>query len=118
MPTEEERSAGAEYEKELADITRGDIARTEIMRAALRQLARGSGGPVLQEMAREVLAGRLKLRDAVKTEAYGQALFGDYQEFWQKIEQRPVAERKRLAASSEQMLARLRAKLEAENGNS
>lgn len=65
----------------------------------------------MQEMAREVLAGR-RLRDAATSDAYGEALFRNYVKFWKKIERLPGDERRRLMESSEKTLARLRAMLE------
>jgi hypothetical protein len=104
-------SAAYDYEEELSDITRGDTAKNAVMQASLRQLARGSAGPVLQEMAREVLAGRLRLRHAVTSEAYGGAVFDGYEKFWAKLEQRSPEERERLVESGNKMLAKLRGKL-------
>lgn len=101
-------AAENDYEEELADIARGDVARVAVMRASLRQFANGSAGPVLKEMADEVLAGRLDLRTAAMSDAYSQTLFESYEKFWGKLEQMPEAERERLAKSGAAMLAKMR----------
>lgn len=114
MPDMEEpvgEAAEKDYEAELADIARGDVARIAVMRASLRQFANGSAGPVLKEMADEVLAGRLDLRTAAMSDAYSHTLFESYRNFWGKLEQMPEAERERLAMSGAAMLAKMRAKL-------
>lgn len=107
-----QEDAERELVKELSDLTEGDAARVEILRASLRRLAGGSGGPALQEMARDVLSGRQRLRDAATSEAYGDALFGNYTKFWKKVERLPEDERRRLMGRSENALGKLRTKLE------
>jgi hypothetical protein len=111
--TEEPRGEAAEkdFEEELTDITRGDVARIAVMRASLKQFANGLAGPVLKEMADEVLAGRLDLRTAATSGAYSQTLFESYGKFWSKLERIPEAERERLAQSGAAMLAKMRGKL-------
>ncbi|GHF66561.1 hypothetical protein GCM10010218_55180 [Streptomyces mashuensis] len=51
-----------------------DAAQARIVHEALRHLAAGGAGEVLQEMAREVLSGRVGLREAVRVGAYAEAL--------------------------------------------
>ncbi|WKU44347.1 hypothetical protein Q3V23_09770 [Streptomyces sp. VNUA116] len=56
-------------------VTRGRGAdRARALHGALQKLASGSAGAVLQEMARDVLTGRVGLRDAVRVGAYAEAL--------------------------------------------
>src|SRR5215471_16967847 len=58
---------------EMHDIARGDPERYRLLHESLGRLAAGAAGPDLQEMAREVLAGRLTLRRAVLSGAYAGA---------------------------------------------
>ncbi|MFJ4848759.1 MULTISPECIES: hypothetical protein [unclassified Streptomyces] len=52
-----------------------DPVRARVLREQLRRLAKGGAGdPVLQEMAAEVLAGRVGLREALRIPAYAEAL--------------------------------------------
>ncbi|MCF3104959.1 hypothetical protein IPZ58_25710 [Streptomyces roseoverticillatus] len=56
-------------------VTRGRSAdRARALHSALQRLAGGCAGDVLQEMARDVLTGRVGLRDAVRVGAYAEAL--------------------------------------------
>ncbi|MFE5870500.1 hypothetical protein ACFQ6V_17905 [Streptomyces roseifaciens] len=48
--------------------------RARVLHGMLQRLAAGSGGDALQEMAREVLTGRIGLRDAVRVGTYAEAL--------------------------------------------
>ncbi|MEV6741678.1 MULTISPECIES: hypothetical protein [unclassified Streptomyces] len=65
----DEREVGDE---EFLDIAK-DPARARALRKSLQKLA-GSGDETLREMAREVLAGRVGLRQAMRTGAYREAL--------------------------------------------
>ncbi|CAM5573218.1 hypothetical protein [Streptomyces abikoensis] len=56
-------------------VTRGRSAeRARALHGALQRLAGGGHGDVLQEMARDVLTGRIGLRDALRVGAYAEAL--------------------------------------------
>lgn len=59
---------------ELRSVAHGNPEREERLRTALTRLAAGTGGPDLQEMAAEVLRGRVTLRHAVLSGAYSEAL--------------------------------------------
>lgn len=65
-----EREVGDE---EFLDIAK-DPARARALRKSLQKLAEDGRGGALQEMAREVLAGRIGLREAVQNSAYREAL--------------------------------------------
>jgi hypothetical protein len=52
----------------------GDPARARRLRRSLETLADRGGDPAVREMAREVLAGRLSLREAANVPAYGEAM--------------------------------------------
>jgi hypothetical protein len=101
--------------RELADIAQGDKALAEVLRISLRQLARGSPNPLLREMAREVLAGRVSLREAATSDQYGRALFDKYDRFWRRLQQYSVEEQERLARSGKKTLERVKTKLEEDN---
>lgn len=58
---------------ELRDMAGGDLGRYQLLRDSLRRLAAGAAGPDLAEMAREVLAGRVTLRQAMNSRAYAEA---------------------------------------------
>jgi hypothetical protein len=60
-------------DEELRGIARGDPAAYQLLRSSLQRLAEGAGGSDLQEMAREVLAGRVTLRKAMLSGAYAEA---------------------------------------------
>ena len=60
---------------DLTGITGGDEARARALRKTLQKLAGSSeAGAPLQEMAREVLSGRIGLREAMRVNAYAEAL--------------------------------------------
>lgn len=65
-----EREVGDE---EFLDVAK-DPARARALRKSLKRLAEDDRGGALQEMAREVLAGRIGLREAVSNTAYREAL--------------------------------------------
>ncbi|GHK04775.1 hypothetical protein SY2F82_65720 [Streptomyces sp. Y2F8-2] len=65
----DEREVG---DDEFLDIAK-DPARARALRKSLQRLA-GSGDETLREMAREVLTGRVGLRQAMRTGAYREAL--------------------------------------------
>ncbi|MEV4442311.1 hypothetical protein AB0K09_25545 [Streptomyces sp. NPDC049577] len=70
MPEQHEREVG--YEEFLAPGR--DRAQARAVHTALRELAAGGAGDVLQEMARDILSGRLGLRAALRVGAYADAL--------------------------------------------
>jgi hypothetical protein len=60
---------------ELRSIARGDAAKEQLLRDSLRRLAEGAAGPELREMAHEVMAGRVTLRQAMLSRVYSEALW-------------------------------------------
>lgn len=62
-----------DVDDELLNIARGDGERHRLLRESLERLANGAAGPELQEMAREVVAGRVTLRRAMLSGAYSEA---------------------------------------------
>ena len=72
-----------------------DLARARTLRDSLRTLAGGGAGAALQEMARDVLDGRIGLREAVRAPAYAEALgerVAEARRAWERI---PAEERER-----------------------
>jgi hypothetical protein len=59
-------------EDELRSMARGDPGKYQLVRDSLGRLAEGAAGPDLQEMAREVLAGRVTLRRAMMSGGYAE----------------------------------------------
>ena len=62
----------AEHERFLS-IAGGDPALAKVVYDNLRRLEEGAGGPAMQELARDVLAGRISLREAANSGAYAEA---------------------------------------------
>jgi hypothetical protein len=60
--------------EDLVEITAGDRARARVLRESLRRLADGAGGAELQEMARDVVDGRVEFRTAMLSSAYSAAI--------------------------------------------
>ncbi|MFI5657887.1 hypothetical protein [Streptomyces sp. NPDC051684] len=74
-------------DSEFLEIAR-DPALARLLRKQLETLAEGRSGKVLAEMASEVLAGRIGLREAVRVGAYDEALTsaaGKFQEGWDNM---------------------------------
>jgi hypothetical protein len=62
----------AEHERFLS-IAGGDPALAKVVYDNLRRLEEGAGGPAMQELARDVLAGKIGLREAANSGAYAEA---------------------------------------------
>lgn len=77
---------------ELRDIAGGDPQRAELLRRSLERLQNGAAGPALQEMARDVLAGRIGLRDATGYAYYQEALTAEATRYQQWRDQAGEAE--------------------------
>ncbi|MEU6370984.1 hypothetical protein ABZ876_36125 [Streptomyces sp. NPDC046931] len=87
---DEERRIG---DADLMDIAR-DEARARALRKSLQRLADSrSGNSALQEMAREVLSGRIGLREALRVGAYSDALGERIAEARREYEQQSPEER-------------------------
>jgi hypothetical protein len=95
-------------EESIREVAHGDPARQRLLRESLRALAGGAGGSALQEMARDVLAGRVGLRDAALSRYYGAELRPHAEqsiERWQRLSEQ---ERARLVASGAAAMEKLR----------
>jgi len=62
-------SADDQVDRDLDDVT-GNPAVTRHLKAKLQRLRGGAAGPELAEMARDVLAGKLRLRDVTRSSAF------------------------------------------------
>ncbi|MBB1245205.1 hypothetical protein GL263_16730 [Streptomyces durbertensis] len=79
-------------DSEFLDMAK-DPAEARLLRKSLETLAGGGAGPVLQEMARDVLAGRMGLRDAARSGAYAEAMVDGAQQFMAEWDEKSEAER-------------------------
>lgn len=84
------------------------------VKRSLGRMADGAAGPELQEMARDVLAGRIGLREAASSSAYSAALRERSSDGFTKLLSLPEEERESLAAKGQAELAELRAEAERE----
>ncbi|MFI7344464.1 hypothetical protein ACIBUY_41765 [Streptomyces sp. NPDC050085] len=91
-----------------------DPVQQRLLRKALEVFRRGDSGPVLKEMAQEVLAGRVGLRDATRVSAYAEEVIEQGQEFRNRWDAMPDREREALALSGERQVAAERALLKSE----
>ncbi|MFI6880936.1 hypothetical protein ACIBL6_46540 [Streptomyces sp. NPDC050400] len=95
------------------DLT-DDPVQQRLLRKALEVFRQGGGGPVLKELAQEVLAGRIALRDAVRIPAYAEAVLDQGHEFRTRWESMPDSEREALACEGERQVVEERARMDAE----
>jgi hypothetical protein len=58
---------------ELRSMTGGDRGLAKAVRASLERLRGGAGSPQMQELARDVLDGRISLRQVARSDVYGDA---------------------------------------------
>ncbi|NMO55201.1 hypothetical protein HH310_28955 [Actinoplanes sp. TBRC 11911] len=92
---------GEPIDDELRRMT-GNPKVADAISAGLRQLTKGGAGPELAEMARDLLAGRISLRDVGRSSAYGPQLVEAFSKFrqWQ-IDLSPE-ERERIERQTEE----------------
>ncbi|GAB7030636.1 hypothetical protein AB0G35_25035 [Streptomyces sp. NPDC021749] len=98
---------------EFVPITR-DPAMARVLRKQLEALADGKGGDVLAEMAREVLSGRIGLRDAVRVGAYEEELVRNIDKFQHKWDEMSAEERSQAEKEGTRFLQEQRAEIEQE----
>jgi hypothetical protein len=101
-----------EAEHRFAEMTR-DPARARQLRRSLETLAE-RGDPTVREMAREVLSGRLSLRDAANVPAYGEAMRQGVQEGLRAYAALSEAERREAEEEGRRQLDRVQAELDEE----
>ncbi|MFI0242359.1 hypothetical protein [Streptomyces sp. NPDC016845] len=95
------------------DLT-DDPVQQRLLRKAMEVFQRGDAGPVLKEMAQEVLAGRVSLREVTRIPAYAEAVIEQGQDFRRQWDAMPDRERDALARSGEQQLASERVLMQTE----
>ncbi len=95
------------YEK-LLDLAGGDPGRAEALKEGLEQLARGTAGPELREMANDVLNERIDLHKAVAFEVYANHIRKRLNNFMTWYDALMPAERKEILAIGREYLANLR----------
>jgi hypothetical protein len=100
-------------DEEFLDIA-GSPAEARLLRKALQQLSDGGAGQALQEMAREVLSGRVGLREAVSQGAYGEELIDKTESFRRDWESMSDREREELTEQGQQLIDKERREIEAE----
>jgi hypothetical protein len=86
----------------LSDVA-GDPRLARVLRTSLTRIADGPDGP-MREMAREVLAGRVDLRTALREPAYGEQLGAAFGRFWGDFQTMSPDERDRLVKDTRQRL--------------
>ncbi|MEV1026210.1 hypothetical protein [Streptomyces sp. NPDC050264] len=86
------------------DLT-DDPVQQRLLRKAMEVFRRGDAGPVLKEMAQEVLAGRVGLREAARIPAYAEAVIERGRDFRGRWDAMSDRERDELARSGEQQVA-------------
>lgn len=110
--SDDERQIG---DADLTDITHGDQVRARALRKALQNLSKSEqAGPVLREMAGEVLSGRTGLREAMRNGAYAEALGERLSEARRKFEQLPPEELEAQKEAARSFLDAQREEIEAE----
>lgn len=102
-------------EESIRDVAHGDPGRVRLLRESLHALADGAAGPALQEMARDVLAGRVRLREAALSTFYGAELLPHTERSMRRWAGLTEGERARLVESGGAALERLRVEEERES---
>lgn len=100
-------------DEEFLDIAK-DPARARALRGSLQRLAQGGGGEVVQEMAKEVLAGRLGLRDAMRNSAYREALSERVRDGFRALEDLPLDARQAAEEEGRRRLAEYQEEIDEE----
>lgn len=97
---------------EFLDIAKGEAEARQLRRTLETLVEHGNG--TVKEMARDVLAGRIGLREAVNVSSYSEALVETARPFREKWEEMSDAERHQLAAEGERQLEEERRQLASE----
>ncbi|GLW19071.1 hypothetical protein Stsp01_58140 [Streptomyces sp. NBRC 13847] len=91
-----------------------DQARARALRTSMQRLAGQSGNGALQEMAREVLSGRVGLREALQVGAYREALQEKARAGMRAIDGMSAAERGEAEAEGQRQLDAYQAEIDQE----
>lgn len=98
---------------EIMDVAGRDPARAVVISLTLRRFASGVSGELLKEMADAVLSGRIGLRQAAASDAYGQAIATGFDRFWSRYEHLSESQRRRAVEAGDAQLRRIRTRLAA-----
>ncbi|MFE7272664.1 hypothetical protein [Streptomyces sp. NPDC057623] len=90
-------------DEEFVSIAR-DPALARLLRKQLESLADGRAGAVLAEMAKEVLSGRIGLREAVQVGSYEQELLATAENFERKWDEMSELEKSQAEAEGVKLL--------------
>ncbi|MGW2367806.1 hypothetical protein ACWCZ5_19760 [Streptomyces sp. NPDC001667] len=82
-----------------------DRAQARAVRRGLQEMAEGGAGEVLQEMARDILSGRIGLREALRVGPYATALAERVRAAHAEWGAMPAADRERHMAEARRFLA-------------
>lgn len=107
-------SATPQPDDQFTDMTAGDPVRARQLRTSLQTILDRSNDSTLREMAREVLSGRLSLRDAAKVPAYGEAMRAGMQQGLRAYEEMSESERREAEEEGRRQLDQVQAELDEE----
>ncbi|MCM2575847.1 hypothetical protein [Streptomyces meridianus] len=91
-------------ESEFLEMTQQDPVQARVLQKSLNHLASGLAGDTLKEMAQDVLAGRISLRDAAQVSAYAEQAVEHSAPLAEKWASMSDAEREELAEQGQQQL--------------
>ncbi|MEV6173936.1 hypothetical protein AB0L99_37700 [Streptomyces sp. NPDC051954] len=103
-------------DEEFISIAR-DPATARLLRKQLESLTDGRAGAVLAEMAKEVLSGRIGLRDAVRVGAYEQELLAGAEKFERKWDEMSEKEKSQAEAEGVRLLREQQDEIDEERRN-
>lgn len=92
----------------LLDMAGGDPALAKLVRASLERLRDGAGDERLQELARDVLAGRTDLRSAASNDTYGDVFADQFRRLREWRDQIGDEEYERRATEAQRRAEQLR----------
>jgi hypothetical protein len=101
-------------DSEFLEMTQQDPVQARILRQSLEHLASGLGGDTLKEMAREVLSGRMGLREAANVSAYAEQAVEQSAPLAEKWASMSDSEREALAMDGQRRLEEERRQLDEE----
>jgi len=101
-------------DSEFLEMTQQDPVQVKVLRQSLEHLASGLGGDALKEMAREVLSGRMGLREAADVSAYAEQAVEQSAPLAEKWAAMSDSERNALAAEGQRRLEEERRRLDEE----
>jgi hypothetical protein len=94
-------------ERDLLAVAHGDPATAKTLRQSLDRMTTGAVGEELGEMAREILAGRITLREAVLSSDYGAHVHNGFERFLDYYRQLDTEQQGELRDSGRAHLQRL-----------